>query len=373
MNIILIIVVIAITVGIVKTIKKKRLQENLLEAIRMHNKEAVQKIIAKGADVNYVDDNSYGRFPLQLAVENGDKEIVSLLIEKGAINHCGALVTAVTSGNKEMVSFLISKGAKVNLDYNGKLPLDFAEDDEIIALLKNHGAKTKGELDEAKREQAAKEEVARKERCKLIDACKWGHLDEAKRLIESGFDLEVRDEKGQTALMIVVNSLCYINSSGKLEIENALEKNNDIAKLLIQHGAEIDARDNKGQTAAMHSALKLWQHLPLLIESGADVNAKDKKGTTVLMWACLNSAKTVKHIEFLISKGADVNAKENSNDETALMFAATAGNVEAVATLIKNGADVNARAHNGATALSAAKAQGFTEIENLLRKIGARY
>lgn len=264
------------------------------------------------------------------------------------------LFKAVKMHDKEMVSLLIDKGADVNLDYGMKRPLDLAKDEEIIAILKSHGAKTKSELDEEK-----------KERCKLIDACKWGHLDEAKRLIESGFDLEVRDEDGKTALILVMNAV------SSADFATSILETDDIAKLLIQYGAEIDAKDNEGQTASMYSAMNIWQHLPLLIESGADVNAKDKKGITVLMWACVNTAKIAKPVEFLISKGADVNARENSNGETALMSAAFVGNVEAVLALIKNGADVNAKAYNGATALSTAIVHGHIEIENILRSSGA--
>lgn len=308
--------------------KKARRDSDLLDAVNMGDNDAVQKLIENGADVNYIGYiNLTNKSILQIAIENSDKEMVSLLIEKGA---------------------------DVNFVYEGRTPLDCAKDEEIIALLKSRGAKTKSELDEAK-----------KERCKLIDACKWGHLNEAKSLIESGFDLEVRDEDGKTALILVINAV------SSADFVTSILETDDIAKLLIQYGAEIDARDNKGRTASMYSAMNIWQHLPLLIESGADVNAKDKEGTTVLMWACVNTAKIAKPVEFLISKGADVNARENSNGETALMSAAFVGNVEAVLALIKNGADVNANAYNGATALSTAIVHGHIEIENILRSSGA--
>ena len=300
----------------------------LLTAMKNNDKESVQKLIEEGGDVNYIDyksnDNSN---PLQIAIENSDEDMVSLLI---------------------------SKGADVNLYFGGKRPLDLAENKKIKSILKSYGAKTQSEID-----------AAEKERTKLIDACKEGRLDDAKNLIESGFDLEIRDEKGRTALMLVVDSPLSSSSS----LEDSLERNNDIAKLLIKYGAEIDARDNKGLTATMHSARLFRWHLPLLIESGADVNAKDNTGVTVLMYACIKAK--AEYIEFLIKNGADVNARENDNYETALMFATFDGNIDAVITLIKNGADVNAISLNHRTALIIATERGYAEIKNILINSGA--
>lgn len=338
-----------------KTKEQNRTNHDLLDAVITGNKETVQRLIECGANIYH---------------ENG-----AILLES-AIRNC----------DKEMITLLLDKGVDVNFVHCGKVPLDCTADEEIIALLKSRGAKTKSEIDAAKaererearekreavkkeeEERRAREEAARKERCKLIDACRHGHLNEAKRLIQSGFDLEVRNEEGQTALMIVVKSAV---ANGFSEIKDAVRENNDIAKLLIQSGAKIDAKDNKGLTALMHSAMMFFEHAPLLLENGAEVNARNNKGFTVLMYACINSFKNASIVEFLISKGANVNAKEDSNNETALMFATAAGNIEAVSALIRNGADVNAKARNGATALSAAISKGYTEIKNILINNGA--
>ena len=41
----------------------------------------------------------------------------------------------------------MEKGTNVNLVNDGKTPLDFAKDEEIITLLRNYGGKTKEEID----------------------------------------------------------------------------------------------------------------------------------------------------------------------------------------------------------------------------------
>lgn len=86
------------------------------------------------------------------AVGKGDKEAVQVLLESGAdVNFAykgekGALRVAVKNGDKEMVSLLLDKGADIKIERN---LIDFAENnDEVISILKSHGAKTQDELEE---------------------------------------------------------------------------------------------------------------------------------------------------------------------------------------------------------------------------------
>lgn len=57
---------------------------------------------------------------------------------------------------------------------------------------------------------------------------------------------------------------------------------NDVAKGMIDHGANINGKDYKGRTALMVAMLhdKKTQLIKTLISSGADVHAKDKDGNT---------------------------------------------------------------------------------------------
>jgi len=84
------------------------------------------------------------------AVKNGDVESAKMLIEKGGdIEYCDSedqepmLQIAVKKSDKEMVSLLLDNGADENCVCNGKIPLDYAKDEEIISILRSHGAKTK--------------------------------------------------------------------------------------------------------------------------------------------------------------------------------------------------------------------------------------
>lgn len=100
------------------------------------------------------------------AVKNGDVESAKMLIEKGGdIEYCDSekqepmLQIAVKKSDKEMVSLLLDNGADENCVCNGKTPLDFATNEEIITLLKSKGAKTKAELEaeEIRKKEEAEE------------------------------------------------------------------------------------------------------------------------------------------------------------------------------------------------------------------------
>lgn len=126
-----------------KKINKRRykLEAELKAAIERKDKQTVENILK---------ENLVNNLYIDTAVESGDKEIVSLLLTKiSNINNYGGniLVTAIKNSDKEIVSLLLEKGANVNLVNDGKTPLDFAKDEEIITLLRNYGGKTKEEID----------------------------------------------------------------------------------------------------------------------------------------------------------------------------------------------------------------------------------
>jgi len=89
--------------------------------------------------------NRLGDSPLHLAAQMGHKEIVELLIAKGAdVNaKCDVGWTPLHNAqDKEIVELLIAEGADVNAKTNLEgTPLDQA-DGETADLLRKHGGKT---------------------------------------------------------------------------------------------------------------------------------------------------------------------------------------------------------------------------------------
>jgi ankyrin repeat protein len=88
------------------------------------HKEVVELLITKGADVNFA-----GGAPLVLTALKGHKEVAELLIAKGANANVGVggvtpLLAAASGGHTELAEFLIAKGADVNAkNKNGWTPL----------------------------------------------------------------------------------------------------------------------------------------------------------------------------------------------------------------------------------------------------------
>ena len=117
-------------------------------ALYMKDEAKAGSLIEGGADVN--KRTPYGTTPLIRAVDAGFKDIVELLIAKGANvnakdNWDWTPLHSAVYGHNEIVELLIAKGANVNArDKAGRTPLWYAQDEghtKIVELLRKHGAK----------------------------------------------------------------------------------------------------------------------------------------------------------------------------------------------------------------------------------------
>lgn len=136
----------------------------------------------------------------------------------------------------------------------------------------------------------------------------------------------------------------------------------------IDKGSDLNKADQYGYTP-LKRAMESHQveAAKLLIEAGANVNTKDRDGVTPLITGALNGQTEL--VEMLLAKGADKNAKDNS-ERTALHAAVQMSRTDIVDILVKAGADVNAQCR-GQTPLSMATQRNLTEIAGILRQAGA--
>lgn len=139
--------------------------------------------------------------------------------------------------------------------------------------------------------------------------------------------------------------------------------------LFLESGIDINTRDERGWTPLMISSFNGNEEIAeLLIRSGADVHAKDNAGYGPIHWAAFNGFDKV--IKLLLGKGANPNAQSNFG-WTPVMQAATRGHLAAVKQMIDGRADVNLASKDGWTALHKATSNGHVDVVKLLLTAGA--
>jgi hypothetical protein len=121
----------------------------------------------------------------------------------------------------------------------------------------------------------------------LISAVLKENIQEVRRLLETGVDIESKDSRENTPLH-------YASAIGSAAL----------CELLIQSGANLESRDELGETP-LHHASKYGQSIicELLVKSGANLEAEDEFGETPLFEATRRINLDVIYV--LLDLGAD--------------------------------------------------------------------
>ena len=187
----------------------------------------------------------------------------------------------------------------------------------------------------------------------LHSVAKSGSIEEVKRLLSKGANINAEDEGSLTPIHALIYDR-YIVASSKgtkepLEQRTRYRSYVEMVKLLIANGVKINTKDGGGRSPLHYASMLGHQGVvELLITAGADVNMIDDAGNTPLHLSTQMGHQIVS--ESLITKGANVNAKLLRGD-SPLHLAAARGRTAAVELLLARGADVNARNSSGKTPL----------------------
>lgn len=188
----------------------------------------------------------------------------------------------------------------------------------------------------------------------LMKAAWDGDLPIVQYLIAKGADVNARaTDTKETALM------------------NAVTRGHgEIIKALLAAKADVSLRNSfdfnafTSAVAAGNQEIAGW-----LLDAGAKV---DDGASALTPLAFAVSSGNTEMMRFLVAHGADVNHGAKKGEQTALISAILAAQVDAVKTLIELKADVNTKMKDGTTPLKLARKGGQEEIVALLETAGAK-
>ncbi len=164
-----------------------------------------------------------------------------------------------------------------------------------------------------------------------------------------------------------------------------------MTRRLLQAGADPNKALLAGETPMMVAARAgNAEVVDLLAAKGANLNARATRGQTALMWAVAQKHPAV--VKVLIARGADIHARSDAwsqvmavfphgildynrpiphGRDTALLFAARAGDLESAKLLVDAGANVNDEDAWGVSATVLAAHSGFADLVAFLLDRGA--
>ncbi|RDA89289.1 hypothetical protein CP532_0587 [Ophiocordyceps camponoti-leonardi (nom. inval.)] len=302
------------------------LKKPLRESSRYGRIEIMERLLAKGADVNAELDVTGGGTALQAACEGGQPEAIDRLLAEGADVNAQpsisegrtALQAASEAGHLDVMERLLAAGADVNAE-----PA-FGEG-----------------------------------RTALQAAAEAGHVEVVERLLTEGANVNARPAK----------------ESGRTALQAAAERGHlEVVERLLAEGAYVNAKpvDDSGQTAL--EAAAAGGHVEVverLLAEETDINAEAGKvyGTVTALQAASRGGH-LEVVEVLLADGVDFGA----GARTVLQAASEGGYLHVVERLLSDGADfdvVKPAELRGSTALRAVREGGhFQMLSRYCSEIG---
>ena len=200
----------------------------------------------------------------------------------------------------------------------------------------------------------------------FLVACYSGTVEDVKKSIEAGADVNGASAQGTTPLMAAILGRTdsmekvkmllaakadpnlagkYLNYTAFDYALNDSEYNLNLIKLILGAGFKVNPIDSKSRVPLQNVCRASWRladkELALLLKEftkrGADVNYKTKRGWTALTRCAVGSGP--KSLKVLLEAGAQVNIA-NANGSTALMNAANFNShPESIILLLDHGAN----------------------------------
>ncbi|ORX80588.1 ankyrin [Anaeromyces robustus] len=248
-------------------------------AVYENNIEIIHELL-KCPNININPLNAQLETPLIAACRMNNYKVAKILLDHKAIinkrydlNGETAIFHSIRNNNKKLTSLLLENEASVAFkNKNGKSPLAIAKEYKykgIISLLFMH----------------FKNLSALKNKTSTL-TCKKGLVDVIEKLLQCHANVNLRNDKGETALIMA----CW-------------KKNINIVNRLLQTDVDINMKNNLEESPLYLSCLQNSVDIAeALLEHGADVNTCNNNNETPLMVARKNNNS--KLIELLLKYGA---------------------------------------------------------------------
>lgn len=200
--------------------------------------------------------------------------------------------------------------------------------------------------------------VTKSEPSDLLAAVSKGDTIQIARILAARPDLEVRDKKGRTALMIAT-----------------YDEDNKIAEMLIAAGADVNAQDEMLNSPFLYAgASGFVPILNMCLANGADFKVYNRYGGTALIPAA--EKRHLEVVKILTAIPGYPIDHVNKLGWTALLEAIILGKtgevqVAIVKVLVEAGADFTIADNDGITPLAHAKSRGLDKIVQILTQAGA--
>ncbi|WP_235738594.1 ankyrin repeat domain-containing protein [Nocardioides alcanivorans] len=377
-------------------LEQSELDDKLIAAAWDNDVRTARRLIAAGADVNATDDtvqsayliatsegfsslldltlrhgadvdslDSWQGTGLIRASERGHAGIVGRLLRAGIdvdhVNNLGwvglheALVFAKPAQARDYVDtvrVLVAGGADVTVASrkDGLTPVQLAEQHGLEAQARI--LRAAGNADGT---GAVSDDVADR---RLLAAAQDGDADAAALALRAGADLESRNDRQQTPLLLA-----------------SAHDHVDVARLLVALGADPDALDHQHDTPWLVTGVTgSVDMLEALLPAGPDLTIKNRYGGLSPIPAGERG-----HADYIARVARTKVDLDHVNDLgwTALLEAVILGDgsapyVEIVRTLVDAGVDTEITDRDGSTALDHARAKGHVRIARALEKAGQR-
>lgn len=349
----------------------------LMVAIQYNSLTAVNTLLSLGASVNTRDISGFS--PLHLSVQSGTLPITQLLLKMKNIqvdvrdfNGKTPLILSVETNDMRSLELLLASGSNpLAGDAQGKTALHYSvrlTDTRMLAMLI---AKT-----------AAIEVRDDNGTTPLLEALYRDNQAAAAMLVQAGASIHARDASGESPLSYALKSGGMLLSAvmtqatintpdadGRSVLHVILEAkpNAGFIEQALNLGALINNRDAKGKTA-LHLAVEYGYTdiIKLLVARGADIFMKDSRGVSPLLFAINTKSQTQQSSLLTALLGNNPNVQDILGD-TALHYAASLGNEQAVLAILTLNPIKTIVNANGETARDVARNRGYAKIAELLQ------